>query len=229
MIGRFTGALTFWRGNARAARDGCREAQTGSWGRLRAFVSTLARADSDSMADSNLLVWIDMEMTGLDPSQHRILEIATLITNAELEIVGEGRTVDPSIRRSARGNERMEPDPAPAGSGLVDRVRRSATSVTEAETSTLEFIARHCPAGATSSPNSVHLDRRFLQHHMPKLEAHLHYRNVDVSTLQRARTALVSKRLRRCAEESRSSSSARRPPPIGSDCPRYSPSHLRPP
>ena len=137
------------------------------------------------MADSNLLVWIDMEMTGLDPSQHRILEIATLITNAELEIVGEGPEL--VIHQSEEVLEGMNEwsRTQHAGSGLVDRVRRSATSVTEAETSTLEFIARHCEVGAAPlSGNSVHLDRRFLQHHMPKLEAHLHYRNVDVSTLK---------------------------------------------
>jgi oligoribonuclease len=137
------------------------------------------------MAESNLLVWIDMEMTGLDPGQHRILEIATLITNADLEIVAEGPelVIHQSEEVLAKMNDWSRTQHA--GSGLLDRVRRSSTSEAAAETSTLEFIARHCPAGAAPlSGNSVHLDRRFLQHHMPKLEAHLHYRNVDVSTLK---------------------------------------------
>lgn len=137
------------------------------------------------MADTDLLVWIDMEMTGLDPREHRIVEIATLITDADLRIVAEGPDLAIHQPESVLANMNEWSRAQHSASGLVERVRESSIGEAEAEAQTLEFIGKHCPAGAAPlAGNSVHLDRRFLQHHMPKLEAYLHYRNVDVSTLK---------------------------------------------
>jgi len=135
--------------------------------------------------DAANLVWIDLEMTGLDPDSDRILEIATIVTDAHLNVVAEGpalavRQPDAVLERMDEWNTRHH-----GASGLVDRVRESGEDEVSAEQATLEFLACHVPP--RTSPmcgNSVCQDRRFLARWMPRLEDFFHYRNIDVSTLK---------------------------------------------
>jgi oligoribonuclease len=131
------------------------------------------------------LVWIDLEMTGLDCMADHIIEIATIVTDYQLEVVEEGPVLaihqpDAVLARMDEWNTRQH-----ARSGLTERVRQSSTSCADAEQATLEFLARHLEAG--QSPmcgNSICQDRRFMAREMPTLEAFFHYRNLDVSTLK---------------------------------------------
>lgn len=147
---------------------------------------TLASAKIDgNMSAENRLVWIDLEMTGLDPDRDRIIEIATLVTDADLQLVAEGPVL--AIHREEAILELMDDwnRSTHGGSGLLERVRQSRTSEREAELATLAFLREHLAAG--SSPmcgNSICQDRRFLARWMPELEAFFHYRNLDVSTLK---------------------------------------------
>ena len=137
------------------------------------------------MASEDNLIWLDLEMTGLDPSQDCILEIATVVTDQQLAVLAEGPVIaihQPEAVLAAMDdwNRRHHGD-----SGLLERVRTSAADVQGAEQETLKFLARWCVAG--KSPlcgNSICQDRRFLARWMPRLEAFLHYRNLDVSTLK---------------------------------------------
>jgi len=131
------------------------------------------------------LVWIDLEMTGLDSQQDSIIEIATIVTDTELEVVAEGPVLaihhaDEVLGRMDEWNTRQH-----GRSGLVERVRASRLAMADAENLTLGFLAQHLPAN--TSPmcgNSICQDRRFLARQMPRLEAFFHYRNLDVSTLK---------------------------------------------
>ena len=131
------------------------------------------------------LVWIDLEMTGLEPETDRIIEIATLITDADLNILAEGPVIavdqsEEALAAMDEWNQRTHGE-----SGLIERVRSSRISEAQAETETLAFLAEWAEIG--SSPicgNSVHQDRRFLVRYMPQLEAFFHYRNLDVSTVK---------------------------------------------
>ncbi len=131
------------------------------------------------------LVWIDLEMTGLEPETDRIIEIATLITDADLNILAEGPVIavdqsEEALAAMDEWNQRTHGE-----SGLIERVRSSRINEAEAETETLAFLAEWAEIG--SSPicgNSVHQDRRFLVRYMPQLEAFFHYRNLDVSTVK---------------------------------------------
>jgi oligoribonuclease len=131
------------------------------------------------------LIWIDLEMTGLDPAADSIIEIATLVTDKELNLVAEGPELaihqpESVLARMDEWNQRQH-----GGSGLLQRVRDSRVSVAEAERLTLEFLALHLPAGASPMcGNSICQDRRFLARGMPALERFFHYRNLDVSTLK---------------------------------------------
>ncbi len=137
-----------------------------------------------SIAKENL-VWMDLEMTGLDPERETIIEIATIITNADLEIVAEGPNIvvhqpDAVLDAMDEWNTTHHGD-----SGLTARVKASTISMRDAEAQTLEFIRRYVPE--RTSPlcgNSIHQDRRFLVRYMPELEAYMHYRNIDVSTIK---------------------------------------------
>jgi oligoribonuclease len=135
--------------------------------------------------DPNNLIWIDLEMTGLDPVRDRIIEIATLVTDASLRVVGEGPVVavhqpDEVLVGMDEWNVHHH-----SGSGLVDRVRASPHREAEAERLTLEFLSAHVPPGRSPMcGNSVCQDRRFLARWMPELERYFHYRNLDVSTLK---------------------------------------------
>ncbi len=131
------------------------------------------------------LVWIDLEMTGLDPARERIIEIATIVTDSQLEIIAEGPEL--VIHQSdARLDAMDEWNTKQHGkSGLTARVRESDITERDAEKRTLEFVAEHCDRGtAPLAGNSVHHDRRFLCRYMPKLVDWLHYRIVDVSSVK---------------------------------------------
>ena len=135
--------------------------------------------------DSNNLVWIDMEMTGLVPDSDRIIEIAVLVTDAQLNLVAEGPVLvvkqpDEVLAAMDSWNRSVH-----AKSGLVEKVKASTLDEATAERRTIEFLAQYVPAGVSPMcGNSICQDRRFLARWMPKLEAFFLYRNVDVSTLK---------------------------------------------
>ena len=135
-------------------------------------------------SDSNL-VWMDLEMTGLNPDRDTILEIAALITNNALELVVEGPVL--VVQQPAGVLEQMDEwnREHHAASGLIQRVLASTLSMVEAERQMLVFIKGYCPE--RTSPlcgNSICQDRRFLARYMPALEEYLHYRNLDVSAVK---------------------------------------------
>ncbi len=135
--------------------------------------------------ESDRLVWVDLEMTGLDVERERILEIATIVTDGELNVIAEGPEL--VIRQPAAVLDAMDEwnKKHHGESGLVDRVRASSIDTAQAEQLTLAFVAQHVPArSAPLAGNSIHQDRLFLARYMKALETHLHYRNVDVSTLK---------------------------------------------
>jgi len=135
--------------------------------------------------DPNNLIWMDLEMSGLNPETDRILEIAIVITNSQLEVVAEAPVLvvhQPSAVLDAMDEWNKGTH---GKSGLIDRVKASTLSEAEAENQMLEFVSQY--VAARISPlcgNSVHQDRRFLVKYMPKLEEYLLYRNLDVSTLK---------------------------------------------
>jgi oligoribonuclease len=140
-------------------------------------------AASDNSASN--LVWIDMEMTGLQPDSDRIIEIALLVTDAQLSLVAEGPVIvvhqpDEVLDAMDAWNKGTHKK-----SGLIERVKAATLVEAEAERIALEFLARYVP-GNTSPMcgNSICQDRRFLARWMPRLEAYFHYRNLDVSTLK---------------------------------------------
>jgi oligoribonuclease len=135
-------------------------------------------------AGQNIL-WLDLEMTGLDPARDTIIEIATLVTNEELEVIAEGPDIvvhqpDEVLAAMDHWNQKHHGE-----SGLIEQVRRSTTSLEEADARALEFVSAHCPQGlAPLAGNSVHQDRVFLARLMPRFHGWLHYRNIDVSTIK---------------------------------------------
>jgi oligoribonuclease len=135
--------------------------------------------------DQNNLIWIDMEMSGLDPDTERILEVALVITDGDLETVAESpvmvvRQPDSVLDAMDEWNRSTH-----GRSGLIDRVKTSPFSEADVEAQLLEFVRQYVPA--RTSPmcgNSVCQDRRFMARYMPRLEDYFHYRNLDVSTLK---------------------------------------------
>lgn len=131
------------------------------------------------------LVWIDCEMTGLEPMTDTLLEIATVITNYDLEIVARGpslaiRTTEARLARMDSWNRRTH-----KASGLLDRVRSEGVTVAEAEKETLKFVKKYCVSKtAPLCGNSITQDKRFLARYMPALDRYLHYRIIDVSTIK---------------------------------------------
>ena len=130
------------------------------------------------------MVWLDLEMTGLE-EQHVIIEIATVITNSDLEILAEGPDI--AINRSVADLNNIDSwsEKQHTESGLLDKVRSSKIGIVEAEKQTLDFVSKW--VGRWEAPlcgNSIWVDRLFLKREMPKLEAYLHYRVIDVSTIK---------------------------------------------
>jgi oligoribonuclease len=135
--------------------------------------------------DENNLVWVDMEMSGLNPDTDRVLEIAAVVTDSQLEVLAEGPVV--VVHQSERVLAAMDSwnTATHRRSGLTERVRASPIDEVEAQRQVLDFVQTLVPAG--KSPmcgNSICQDRRFMARWLPQLEAYFHYRNVDVSTLK---------------------------------------------
>lgn len=134
---------------------------------------------------ANNLVWLDMEMTGLNPDGDRIIEMAMVVTNSALELVAESPSwvvhqSDEVLAGMDEWNQKTH-----GRSGLIDKVRASTTSEAEVEAAALEFLRKY--SGKGHSPmcgNTISQDRRFMARYMPELEAFFHYRNLDVSTLK---------------------------------------------
>jgi len=137
------------------------------------------------MQDTNNLIWVDMEMTGLDPDHDVVIEIATIVTDGNLNTLAEGPVIalhqdDATLAAMDEWNTTHH-----THSGLVERVRASLHNEQSATELTLAFLAEWVPAGASPMcGNSICQDRRFMARHMPGLESFFHYRNLDVSTLK---------------------------------------------
>jgi oligoribonuclease len=137
------------------------------------------------MQSPDNLIWIDLEMTGLDPDNDVIIEIATIVTDAQLNVLAEGPSMavkqpDAALDGMDEWNTRQH-----GQSGLTQRVRDSLIDAAQAERLTLEFLQQWVPAGRSPMcGNSICQDRRFLYRGMPALERYFHYRNLDVSTLK---------------------------------------------
>ncbi|MGR5419234.1 oligoribonuclease [Vibrio diabolicus] len=137
-----------------------------------------------SFSDQNL-IWVDLEMTGLDPETHKIIEIASIVTDSELNILAEGPVL--AIHQPEEELAKMDDwcTNTHTASGLVERVRNSKISEQDAVSQIIEFLEKWVPKGASPiCGNSIGQDRRFLYKHMPELEEFFHYRYVDVSTLK---------------------------------------------
>ncbi|NMH65309.1 oligoribonuclease [Shewanella salipaludis] len=136
-------------------------------------------------ADANNLIWVDLEMTGLDPEVDRIIEIATIVTDQQLNILAQGPVIaihqsDDTLAKMDDWNQKHHGE-----SGLIARVKASQFSEADAIAQTIAFLSEHVPQGASPMcGNSIGQDRRFLNRYMRELEDYFHYRNVDVSTIK---------------------------------------------
>jgi oligoribonuclease len=135
--------------------------------------------------NSSNLIWIDLEMTGLNPDKDKIIEIAAVVTDKHLNVLAEGPVI--AIHQRNAVLQRMDEwnTKTHGNSGLIERVKKSKINVDRAEETMLDFLAQYVPQG--KSPmcgNSICQDRRFLYNYMPKLESYFHYRNLDVSTVK---------------------------------------------
>ena len=134
---------------------------------------------------STNLIWLDLEMTGLDPDGDRIIEIASVVTNSDLEILGEGPVLAISQPENVMAAMDDWNQKTHGGTGLIDRVRDSSITEHDAEQQTLAFLKEFLPEKASPlCGNSICQDRRFLYRSMPELEAFFHYRNLDVSSIK---------------------------------------------
>ena len=135
--------------------------------------------------DQNNLVWLDMEMTGLDPDRDRIIEVAVVVTDAQLNTVAEAPVLvvhqdDAVLDAMDNWNKGTH-----ARTGLIEKVKSSLLTEADVEERLLAFLAQYAPGkGSPMCGNSICQDRRFLARHMPRLEGYFHYRNLDVSTLK---------------------------------------------
>ena len=135
--------------------------------------------------DASNLIWIDLEMTGLDTGKDAIIEIATIVTDVQLNILAEGPVLaihqpDEVLNAMDEWNTRQH-----GGSGLTERVRKSTLNEQQAEQQTIEFLGKYVPANASPMcGNSICQDRRFMARCMPELERYFHYRNLDVSSIK---------------------------------------------
>jgi oligoribonuclease len=131
------------------------------------------------------LVWIDLEMTGLDPETDTILEIATVVTDAQLNVLGEGPDLVIHQPDSVLSAMKSVVQVLHARSGLLNDVKRSTVTMRDAEKETLAFIKQYCSARmAPLCGNTVWMDGAFMRHYMPRITDHLHYRIVDVSSIK---------------------------------------------
>ena len=149
----------------------------------RKFISKIMTTQVN--INSSNLIWIDLEMTGLDPNSDRIIEIATIVTDSNLNILAEGPVI--AIHQSDEQLALMDDwnQKTHGKSGLIDRVRQSTICEQQAEQQTIEFLKQWVPEN--SSPicgNTIGQDRRFLFNYMPNLEKYFHYRYLDVSTIK---------------------------------------------
>lgn len=133
-----------------------------------------------------MLVWMDLEMTGLDPDRHVIVEVATIVTDDDLNIVAEGPDLVVHQPEDALAEMDEVVVAMHTSSGLLDAIRSSTVTLDQAGAETLEFIREHVPDARTVPlcGNSIGTDRRFLARYLPEIEDHLHYRSVDVSTIK---------------------------------------------
>ncbi|WP_312715114.1 oligoribonuclease [Corynebacterium flavescens] len=142
--------------------------------------------NTDIAPKNDRLVWIDLEMTGLDPQRHVIVEVAAIITDANLNIVGEG--IDVVVHASEEELAQMDDfvTNMHAHSGLDKEIRASTTTLTEAEDAVLALVEEHCDPEhpAPLAGNSIATDRTFIRAYMPRLDKALHYRMIDVSTIK---------------------------------------------
>ncbi|WP_422449770.1 oligoribonuclease [Endozoicomonas sp. ALB091] len=137
------------------------------------------------MAKSDNLIWIDLEMTGLDPVNDRILEIATIVTDGQLNILEEGPVLAVHQSDDVLGAMNEWCVNTHGATGLTDRVKASTISERQAEQMTLDFLRQHVDQGVSPMcGNTIGQDRRFLWQYMPELHDYFHYRNIDVSTLK---------------------------------------------
>jgi oligoribonuclease len=131
------------------------------------------------------LIWLDLEMTGLEPDQHVILEIGSSVTDSHLNVIAEGPVF--AVKQSEEILATMDPwsQEQHGKSGLTERCRDSKVTLADAEQKTLDFLKQHCVEKASPlCGNSIGQDRRFLYKYMPRLNSFFHYRNVDVSTVK---------------------------------------------
>ena len=138
------------------------------------------------MSKDDRLVWIDLEMTGLDPDHHVVVEVAALVTDADLNILGQGvDIVVHATEEQLAGMNELVAD-MHGSSGLTEAIRTSTTTIEQAEQAVLDLIAEHCDPDhpAPLAGNSIATDRSFIRKHMPRLDNALHYRMIDVSTLK---------------------------------------------
>ena len=135
--------------------------------------------------DATALIWIDMEMSGLNPERDRILEVAIVVTDAQLNTVAEAPVLVVHQENAVLAAMDSWNTSTHARTGLTERVRASRLNEAQVESSMLQFLSQHVPQGLSPMcGNSVHQDRRFLSRYMPQLEAYFLYRNLDVSTLK---------------------------------------------
>ncbi|QLE86892.1 oligoribonuclease [Shewanella sp. Scap07] len=137
------------------------------------------------VADENNLIWVDLEMTGLDPTVDRVIEIATIVTDSQLNILAEGPVIaihqtDEALSVMDDWNIKHHGE-----SGLIERVKASTYSEADAIEQTIAFLSQYVPKGVSPMcGNSIGQDRRFMNRHMPALEDYFHYRNIDVSSIK---------------------------------------------
>lgn len=134
--------------------------------------------------DNNRLVWVDLEMTGLDTSRHVIVEVAAIVTDGDLNPLGEG--IDLVVHATDEQLAEMDDfvTNMHTSSGLVDEIRASTTTLEQAEDAVLALIEQHCSGAAPLAGNSIATDRSFIRAFMPRLDEALHYRMVDVSSIK---------------------------------------------